>query len=377
MKRLTSLTLVFLLFTTLAWAKPPVRATTPLARYKQGLQQIEAADYEAAAASIEAAYAAKPTSAWLFDLGRAYELGKHPQKALETYRRYLAENPDAPNRNETLASVNELEEELRPPPAPKPVPRAAPSPAAATDDGTVAPVAVAKPTRTTWHGTPKTPYELGVRVRYLAVSNLMLKPYLDAATQMTRGASVGAEFVYHRKTFDVVLSLDYSYFGVDDGNYLGRGNDPSQETNYLQFRKLGMLSVDVAIIGHHTFNKYFQLRGGAGLGVGAVFGNVLDTSSSTACTKQNANNPALCHPNVPGWDANNPEPSLKASERAGVTDDTPSNPSRHKSKSKPPAMGVLNLMIAARFFLPQKFTLEVELGFRDAMFVGINAHHRF
>ncbi len=40
-------------------------------------------------------------------------------------------------------------------------------------------------------------------------------------------------------------------------------------------------------------------------------------------------------------------------------------------------MGVLNLMIAARFFLPQKFTLEVELGFRDAMFVGINAHHRF
>lgn len=261
------------------------------------------------------------------------------------------------------AAVEPEPEPEPPPPAPPPPP---PKPEAPPPP----------PPRRVDLDKPKTPYEVGLRVRYLFVTRLMLSPYLDASTQMLRAFSIGAEFVYHRKNFDVVTSLDYSHLGVDSGNWLSRNHDPSLDTNYMQFPKLGFFSADVSIIGHRKVTPWMQIRGGAGLGIGVVLGDVLVTSSSTACTSQNVNDTRACHPALAGWDTNR-ENALKQSEQPGITDDTAGNPHRHKSKDKPPAMAVLNLMIGARFFLPKKFTVEVELGFRNAMFFGVAAHHRF
>src|SRR5262249_32260059 len=114
---------------------------------------------------------------------------------------------------------------------------------------------------------------------------------------------------------------------------------------------------------------------GAGLGVGIVFGDVLTTNNSGACNRQNVSNFNQCHPL--GVDPSKPiEPQLKATEsNPGI--DTAASPKRHVSGDKPPAMAVVNIMAAARFKLPQHFSLDVEIGFRDAMFVGVGTHYQF
>jgi hypothetical protein len=202
----------------------------------------------------------------------------------------------------------------------------------------------------------------------------MFAPYLDAATQMN-SLSVAAEFIYHRRNYDVVTSLDFSWLPVDDGNFLASGHDPSLDTHYTQFRGLSFLSADVSIIGHYDVTKWFQIRGGAGLGVGVVFGDVLLTNDSPACTRQNASSFAACHPL--GIDPTRPiEPQLQATESNPGTD-TAQSPKRHVSSDKPPAMAVVNIVVGARFKLPHKLSVQVELGFRDAMFVGVGAHYAF
>ena len=67
---------------------------------------------------------------------------------------------------------------------------------------------------------------------------------------------------------------------------------------------------------------------------------------------------------------------LKATEN-GATKDTAGDPHRHVSSDKPPVMGVLNILVGARFKLPKKWTAQVEVGFRDAIFVGAGAHYLF
>ena len=50
---------------------------------------------------------------------------------------------------------------------------------------------------------------------------------------------------------------------------------------------------------------------------------------------------------------------------------------RHITNDKPPAMGVLNLLVGFRFFPMPRLAITVEIGFRDAMFTGLGVHYRF
>src|SRR5438094_9056376 len=64
-------------------------------------------------------------------------------------------------------------------------------------------------------------YALGVRVRGLWVTQAMLSSFLAASTNM-QNASLAAEFIYRKRAYDVVTSLDFSFVSPDDGNYLSR-----------------------------------------------------------------------------------------------------------------------------------------------------------
>jgi hypothetical protein len=133
------------------------------------------------------------------------------------------------------------------------------------------------------------------------------------------------------------------------------------------------------VIGHYDVTDWFQIRGGAGLGVGVVLGDVLLTHNGPQCNTANKSDPSQCYPISTGPIKGSPTAAQEATLQAGMTtgSDANTDPHRHVSKDKPPAMAVLNIMVAARFNLPRKFTLDVELGFRDAMFVGVGAHYRF
>jgi hypothetical protein len=223
-------------------------------------------------------------------------------------------------------------------------------------------------------------HAIGVYARYIFVTELMLKPYLDTSTSLNSFA-VGLQ--YHRRydKFDVVTTLDFSWMALGDGNWLGKGNDPALDTKYVQFDKLSFLSADVAIIGHHAFNNWLEIRGGAGLGLGVVFGDVLTTSNSNqVCNKDNAGDTSKCYPISPTVGPiylNQPdtEQKLKATEDSSRTD-TAQNPHR-KPGNKPPVMAVLNIMLGLNFRLHKHVSAQVELGFRDAVYTGAGVQYHF
>jgi hypothetical protein len=365
-----------------ASAKAPSKTAEAMKHYQAGVTHYKAAEYDDAVTEFQAAYELKPTPEWLFNLASAHRMAKHPEKALAYYERYLDEVPDAPNKVQVEQRIAEMKAMLAPPPpTPEPVRPAAPAAA----------VAAPAPSAAVDLDAPKTPYELGIRARYLFVTSQMLAPYLKAETQMLRAFSVGAEFVWHRRTYDVVTSLDFSWLNVDDGNYLGGGNDPTLDTQYTQFRNLSFISADVAVIGHYDVTSWFQFRGGAGIGIGAVLGDVLLTHNGPNCGTAGVSpgDTTKCYPgsgltpspaSTTGPINNgyaNPQQETTLQNNMGPNKDSNTAPSRHVSKDKPPAMAVINILVGARFNLPRKFTIDVELGFRDAMFVGVGAHYKF
>jgi hypothetical protein len=333
-----------------------------------GTAAYQAKDYDTAITEFQASYAAVPDPLVLYNIAQSNRLAHHPEAAVEYYRKYLDAAPDAGNRAAVEGRLAELQKEIdaknAPPPPPPPPPAAVPAAAVAPTPAEAA-AAVDE---------PKTPYEVGVRLRYIFVTNLMMAPELAARTQMN-SFSVGVEFSWVRERYDVVTSVDFSWLPVDDGNYLGVGHDPALDTHYTQFRNLSFLSADVSIIGHTDVTKWLQLRYGGGLGVGIVFGDVLLTNNSGNCTLANVNDITQCHPVGIDLTSPNKEQQLAATQNNGT--DSAGNPVRHVSKDKPPAMGVVNLLVGARFKLPHKFSIDAEIGFRDAMFVGVSSHYRF
>jgi hypothetical protein len=225
---------------------------------------------------------------------------------------------------------------------------------------------------------PPQKYALGWRVRFLFVPNTFFQPYLQASTQMN-SVSTGMEFIYRKNdSYDVVTSLDFSYLNVDDGNWLANNHDPSLDSHYVQFRNLSFLSADVSIIGHHTWAgaPWFELRYGAGVGLGVVLGDVVLTNNYTGCTAANVGNIAQCHPLGVDLTAKNYEDQLANTEKNNNTD-TAQTPHRHSSQDKWPAAPVINILIGAKFRVHPHVSVNVELGFRDAMFFGAGLHYWF
>ena len=224
-------------------------------------------------------------------------------------------------------------------------------------------------------------YALGVRVRGLWVTQAMLSSFLAASTNM-QNASLAAEFIYRKRAYDVVTSLDFSFVSPDDGNYLSSGHDPAIDSHFVQFRNLSFLSADVSIIGHNWLTNWLEIRYGGGVGLGLVLGDVLLTNNFDQCTLQNAGDIKLCHPL--GVDLTSPdrEAQLKATEAPPgqplpPPGDTAQTPHRHVSADKPPVVPVVNLLVGFNFRLHRHFSAQLEVGFRDAIFFGLGTYYWF
>ncbi len=356
-------------------AKPAAKRADAQRHYDAAIAHYKAGEYDPAVEEFEAGYALRPEPQYLFNLGQASRLGHHSDKALDYYKQYLAALPEAPNRAAVEQRIAEVQKELEAA-RPKPEPVVAPPP-----ERTPAPAAASAPVekRPLASDEPSTPYQLGARIRGIFVTQAMLSPFLVQSTSL-ESVSVGIEFVYRRPKYDVVTSLDFSWLDVHDGNYLAVNHPPDTDTQFTQFKNLSFISADVSIIGHSDVTRWLELRYGGGLGLGIVLGDVLLTHDSgdmgVPCTVGTAGNLAACHPI--GVDLTSPqrEQQLKATEN-GATKDTSGDPHRHITSDTPPVMGVVNLLVGARFKLPKKWTAQVEVGFRDAIFVGAGVHYLF
>lgn len=142
----------------------PARAESEAQKKQAAKQHYEIATrffdlgkYGEAIGEYEAAYLIVPDPNVLYNIGQAYRLWDKPEEAVRSYKNYLRNRPDAPNRGEVEKRIAELEgssDEYRLPateppaatPTPAPAPEAVvPPPAPDRPPSPLAPVVQSKP----------------------------------------------------------------------------------------------------------------------------------------------------------------------------------------------------------------------------------------
>jgi hypothetical protein len=215
-------------------------------------------------------------------------------------------------------------------------------------------------------------YGVAARGRWVTVPEWMLNLFTEENVPLSAWGT-GFEFFRRKANFDLVLSFSYQNMAPPPGNWLGKGNPPNIDTDYVVLDGLALWSTDISFIWHTNFNDWFGMHYGAGIGIAYVAGDVLRISNGPQCTAANAGDIHQCYPsNIPM-----PDPSadrLTLQPQATITDvpDTQGNPRQFRDTNKPPVLPIVNLLVGVNFRLPQVrgWEARIEGGFYNAFFLG-------
>ena len=216
------------------------------------------------------------------------------------------------------------------------------------------------------------------RSRWISVPHWFLSSFTKAS-QSVSSYSVAVEG-YRRKRdednpnrfWEVSLALGYQNMSAPDGNWLGKNKNASADTDWVQFKNFGFWTIDLSFIQRQYFNDIFGIHYGAGWGLAIIQGDILRTSSSTACTDSNVGDPSKCRPIIcTSKSSGCTETDLQKPLLPGQPDSA-TNPNRFREGSVPGAILIVNLLAGFDFRIPQAKGLEfrIDFGFYDAFFVG-------
>jgi hypothetical protein len=255
-------------------------------------------------------------------------------------------------------------------PAPQPT---AAAPASAVEEGMPIATAVVQPSTR----APNVSYGVAARLRWVSVPAWLLNVFTKKNVPLS-SYSAGAEFFRRKGEFEFVVSLAYTSLSPPDGNWLGRGHDATVDTDYVQFKGLGLIGADATFVWHTFFNDWIGMHYGAGIGLGLVTGQMLRTSNGTAgCTEATAGNVDACHP-IGAICANGvcSDASLAALQPGT---DRPDDPHRFVDNNVPPVLPIVNVVVGVDFRLPhvRGWEAKIEGGFYDAFFLGGAAGYTF
>ncbi len=218
-------------------------------------------------------------------------------------------------------------------------------------------------------------YGAAMRLRWIMVPKWFLKLFTQA-NQPLSSVGVGAEFFRRKGDLDIVFGFGWQGMSPGDGNWLGKGKDPGIDTDFIQFRNLGLVGGDISFIWHQKFNEYFGMHYGAGFGLAVVTGQMLRISAA-GCTKDNIDSKE-CRPqpckNV-GSDCT--EEILRKTE--GMVDSGPAEAHRFRESGVPGALPIINLVLGFDLHIPELKGLEAKLqgGFYNAFFLGFGLGYTF
>ena len=228
---------------------------------------------------------------------------------------------------------------------------------------------------------PVNPPQFGgaFRARWITLPNWFLGMFTKANRALS---SYGVGFEGFRRKRDmenpnryweISLGVGYQNMSPPDGNWLGKDHNASVDTDWVQFKNFGFWTVDFSFLQRQYFNDVFGIHYGAGLGLAIIQGDILRTSSSSACTDSNTSNAKACRPVVcTSPNGGCTEAELKSTESGQLGTDSPTNPRRFREGSVPGAIPILNLIFGLDFRIPQAPGLEfrIDAGFFDALFLG-------
>lgn len=195
-------------------------------------------------------------------------------------------------------------------------------------------------------------YGVGARFRMIYVPTLILELFVDEASSRILQPGFGVELARRKRNVEIVLGVEFERATPDDGFWLGKDQDPNapgETPDYLEFDGLGWISADVAVRWTAPFNDKLAFRYGAGLGLGVVLGEVLQTDTTCA----------------PGTDDITVDCMPDAVAVEGRQLDEPAD--------LPPVFPVLELMVGLQWRPAPKLTINLDAGIRTAPFAGLSS----
>jgi hypothetical protein len=220
-------------------------------------------------------------------------------------------------------------------------------------------------------------YGLGVRSRWASTPSWLLGLFTQKNKPLNSYA-IGGEFFRRSGNFDFLVGLTWQDLSPSDGNWLGKGNNPATDTDFVQFRNFGAVSLDAAFILRTDFNPYVGLHYGGGIGLGIITGQLLRTSDGSAGCATNPGSVANCYPIIPGCTGGPcTEQQLQASQ--GTTD-SPGRGSRFADGHVPTVYPIVNVVVGLDFRIPNADGLEFKIEggfFFPYLFLGGGAGYRF
>jgi len=221
-------------------------------------------------------------------------------------------------------------------------------------------------------------YGIGLRGRWATIPKWLLGIFLKEK-QALSSYTLGIEGFRRSGTFDLVLGVAWQALSPPDGNWLGKGKDGLTETDYVQFRSLGAVSVDVAFMSRTELNPYVFLHYGGGVGIGITTGKMLRTSDGTPGCATAPGDTSKCYPVLTPPCASGPcsESALAGSE--GFPDG-PQRGSRFTDHNIPPVYPIVNLIAGLDFKIPNAGGLELKVDggyFFPYFFLGAGTAYQF
>jgi hypothetical protein len=196
-------------------------------------------------------------------------------------------------------------------------------------------------------------FGVGVRLRYVFVPKGMIELFLEEVPSGVGHPGFGFEFVRRKANFDLVVGLEYENISPEDGMYLEKGDEPGingQNPDFVEFDGFAMLGLDVAFLWHSEIAPRIDFRYGAGIGIAAVLGDIIQTD--TMCPPPPTST-GSCTPDLGGEQVN------------------------EKNEDVPPVVPIVNLLIGSRIELAPQLTLNVEAGFRNLFYMGVGTTYMF
>ncbi len=227
-------------------------------------------------------------------------------------------------------------------------------------------------------------YGVAFRARWISVPSWFLGLFTQKNVPLS-SYSVGLEG-YRRKrdrddpnrTWELSVGIGFQDMSMPDGYWLGKGKDPNVDTDLVQAKNFGLITMDAAFVSRQYFSRYFGIHYGAGLGLAVVRGKILRTSATPngqgGYTVYNAKDPSL-----PLCDKNAKCNEIGLAGTEGRPDNGPGDPHRFQETSVPGAIPIINLLFGVDFPIPDAKGLEFRLegGFFDAFFIGGAAGYVF
>lgn len=199
-------------------------------------------------------------------------------------------------------------------------------------------------------------YGVGLRFRTVYVPKPIFELFVEEASSGLVQLGYGLELSRRKDKLELVLGFEYENLSPDDGFWLEKGDDPNvdgQTPDFIEFDGLSWISTDFSFIYNAPLGRRVSFRYGAGLGIGVVLGDILQTDTTCAAGTDDITEDCV--------------PDQAAMEGRQLDDPA----------DLPPVFPVVQLLVGLQWRPIDKLSINLETGIRTVGFAGLSSTYYF